>query len=174
MYVALFNVAGWAILAWVLLIFLPKWRVTRLLARAEIFPVFLAVLYVIGVVRLLVASGPGVMRDFGSAEGVTRLLAGRDAALIAWIHILCFDQLVALYIYRDNMERRYVPVVVQSVLLVLTLMFGPAGYLLYYLLRLARRGRAAESSEFRVPGSELKKGRELETRNSKLVTALVS
>ncbi|MDQ3804482.1 MAG: ABA4-like family protein, partial [Acidobacteriota bacterium] len=171
MYVALFNAAGLAILAWALLIFLPKWRVTRLVARTEIFPVFLAVLYAVGVVPLLVEAGPGVMRDFGSAEGVTRLLARQDVALVAWIHILCFDQLVGLYIYRDNMERRHVPLVVQSVLLFLTLMFGPAGFLLYYLLRLARRGRAAESSEFRVPGSELKSSRELETRNSKLVTA---
>lgn len=143
MYVALFNFAGLAIVAWALLIFLPKWRVTRLIARAEIFPVLLAVLYAVGVVPLLAETGPGVMRDFGSAEGVTRLLARQDVALVAWIHILCFDQLVGLYIYRDNMERRHVPLVVQSALLFLTLMFGPVGFLLYYLLRLARRGRAA-------------------------------
>lgn len=142
MYVALFNVAGWAMLMWLLLIFLPKWRVTRLLARWEIFPVFLAVLYVIGVTAALSATGLGVIRDFGTAEGVTRLLARQDVALVAWIHILAFDQLAAHYIYRDNMEHRYVPVVVQSVLLFLTLMFGPAGFLIYYLLRLARRGRA--------------------------------
>lgn len=153
MYVTLFNVAGLAIVAWALLIFLPKWRVTRFVARTEIFPVFLAVLYVVGVVPLLAATGPGVMRDFGTAEGVTRLLARQDVALVAWIHILCFDQLVGLYIYRDNMERRHVPLVVQSVLLFLTLMFGPAGFLLYYLLRLARRGRAAESSGVRVQSS---------------------
>lgn len=142
MYVTLFNVAGYAIVAWLLLIFLPKWRVTRLLARAEVFPVFLSILYVVGVASVLSGSGLGMVRDFGSAEGVTRLLARQDVALVAWLHILAFDQLVALYIYRDNMEHRYVPLVVQSVILFLTLMFGPAGFLLYYLLRLARRGRA--------------------------------
>lgn len=144
MYVTLFNVAGLAIVAWLLLIFLPKWGVTRWVARTEVFPVFLALIYAVGVVPLLLETGPGVMRDFGTAEGVTRLLARQDVALVAWIHILCFDQLVALYIYRDNMERRYVPLAVQSVLLFLTLMFGPVGFLLYYLLRLVRRGRAAE------------------------------
>lgn len=141
MYVALFNVAGWAILMWLLLIFLPGWRVTRLLARREVFPVFLSALYVVGVAAALSETGLGAVRDFGSAEGVTRLLARQDVALVAWIHILAFDQLAAHYIYRDNMEHRYVPLPLQSVVLFLTLMFGPAGFLLYYLLRLARRAR---------------------------------
>jgi hypothetical protein len=180
MYVTLFNVAGPAIVGWLLLILLPKWRVTRFIAETAIFPVFLAVLYVVGLAPLLAAQGLGVMRDFGSAEGVTRLLARQDVALVAWIHILAFDQLVALYIYRDNMERRYVPLVVQSVLLFLTLMFGPVGFLAYYLLRLARRGRARDGSEFRVSSSESEtisnsktqaRRAELETGDSKLETA---
>lgn len=143
MYLLLFNLAGFAIVAWLLLIFLPKWRVTRFIARTEVFPVLISVLYVVGVVPLLMASGPGVMRDFGSAEGVTRLLAKPDAALIAWIHILAFDQLVGLYIYRENMAHGYLPLPVQSVLLFLTLMFGPVGFLAFYVLRRARGRRVA-------------------------------
>jgi len=142
-YVALFNVAGWAVVMWLLFIFLPKWGATRLLARWEVFPVLLSILYVVGVTAALSATGLGIVRDFGSAEGVTRLLARQDVALVAWIHILAFDQLIAHHIYRDNMEHRYVPLVVQSALLFLTLMFGPAGFLIYYLLRLLRRGRAS-------------------------------
>jgi hypothetical protein len=147
MYVRLFDLAGIAIIAWLLLIFLPKWRVTRFVARTAAFPVFICVLYVVGVVPLLMETGPGVMRDFGTAEGVTRLLKRQEVALIAWIHILAFDQLVGLFIYRENMERRYVPLPVQSFILFLTLMFGPAGFLAYYILRLLRRGRAAHERD---------------------------
>ena len=143
MYVTLFNLAGYAIVAWLLLIFLPRWGVTRFVARTAIFPVYLSVLYVVGVAAVLAELGPGLMRDFGSAEGVTRILARQDVALVAWIHILAFDQLVALHIYRENMDHHHVPLPVQSVLLVLTLMFGPAGFLAYYLLRLASRSRGA-------------------------------
>lgn len=141
MYVTLFNLAGYAIVAWLLLIFLPKWGVTRFVARSAVFPVYLSVLYVIGVAAVLAELGPGLVRDFGSAEGVTRLLARQDVALVAWIHILAFDQLVALHIYRENMDHHYVALPVQSVLLVLTLMFGPAGFLAYYVLRLVARSR---------------------------------
>jgi hypothetical protein len=142
----LFGLAGLATLGWVLLILLPGWRVTRWMARLEIFPVYLAILYLVGIVPLLIAAGPGILRDFGNADGVAGLLARRDVALIAWIHILTFDQVVGLLIYRENRSEHYVPVVVQSVLLVLTFLFGPVGYLAYAALRavaLRRRTLAA-------------------------------
>ena len=138
MYETLFQFAGFAAPAWFLLIFLPKWSGTRWLARSAIVPVAICVLYVVGVVVLISGSGLGFMRDFGNVEGVTRLLTRPEVAIVAWIHILAFDQLVGLFIYRDNMHHRYVPLVVQSVILFFTFMLGPLGFLAYYLIRAAR------------------------------------
>jgi len=45
------------------------------------------------------------------------------------------------------MKNIYLPVPVQSVLLFFTLMFGPAGYLAYYVLRLFRLNRVNEKKE---------------------------
>jgi hypothetical protein len=53
MFLTLFNLAGPAALAWVLLIFLPKWRVTQWLARSAVIPALMAVLYVVGIVTRL-------------------------------------------------------------------------------------------------------------------------
>jgi hypothetical protein len=143
MYVALFNVAGIAMLGWLLLILLPAWKVTRWVARTAVFPVFLSLLYVVGIAAVLMKTGPGIMSDFGNAEGVLRVLQDPAIALVAWIHILAFDQVVAMMIYRENMEHRYVPLPVQSVLLFATLMFGPVGFLTYYILRAWSRSRRA-------------------------------
>lgn len=144
MYAFLFNVAALAMLGWLLLIVLPTWRVTRWAAERSVFPVFLSVLYLAGMVPLMARLGPGIMRDFGTAQGVTGLLANPDVALVAWIHILAFDQAVALLIYRDNLQHRWLPIPVQSVILAATLMFGPVGFLSYVALRgLARSRRAA-------------------------------
>ena len=132
MYVLLFNLAGPAILGWALMIFLPTWSVTRWIATQAVFPAYLTVLYVIGVVPLVIAAGPGIMLDFGTADGVLRLLADPSVALIAWIHILTFDQVAGILIYRHNLRHRVMPLPVQSVILFLTLMFGPAGFLTYY------------------------------------------
>jgi len=146
-YVKLFELAAFATPAWFLLIFLPTWRGTRWLARSAVFPVLLSVLYLIGIVMAVSESGFGFMRDFGNAEGVTALLGRQDVAMVAWIHILAFDQLVGLFIYRDNMHHRYVPIVVQSVILFLTFMLGPIGFLAYFLARLARSGSLWGKSE---------------------------
>jgi len=142
MYHTLFSLSGLAMLGWALLIFLPGWRFTRLVAQTAVFPLYLSVLYAVGVVSVIAEMGPGFMADFGSAEGVLALLATGPVALVAWIHILAFDQLVGVLIYRDNMRGRFVPLPVQSVILVATLMLGPLGFLTYWAIRSARRGSA--------------------------------
>ena len=138
MYRSLFALAGLAILGWLLLIFLPKWRVTRRLADSALVPAYIALLYLVGVVSVFRENGFGIMADFGSADGVLGLLQNEGIALVAWIHILVFDQVVAHLIYRDNMKHRFVPLPVQSVILFLTLMLGPLGFLSYWVIRVTR------------------------------------
>jgi hypothetical protein len=138
-YSTLFSLSVIGILGWALMIFFPKWAPTKWAARSAVFPVYLAALYLAGVVPLVVSAGPGIVLKFGAATGVISLLSDPDVALIAWIHILVFDQFVGLLIYRDNMRERLIPVALQSVILFLTLMFGPVGFLLYQLIRVARK-----------------------------------
>ena len=138
MFILLFNIAGLAILGWILMIFLPGWSVTKRIVDWALFPAALCAIYLFGIVVLLSRTGLGVISDFGSPTGVISLLTDPDVALIVWIHVLAFDHLVGVIIFRDNMDRRVVPLPVQSVLLFITLMFGPAGFLAYWGLRLAR------------------------------------
>ncbi|MBB4636298.1 ABA4-like family protein [Longimicrobium terrae] len=147
MYMTLFSIAGVAMIGWLLLILLPTFRVTRWIAERAVFPIFLSIIYLAGIVPLFARLGPGMMRDFGNAEGVLRLLAMPDVALVAWIHILAFDQAVALWIYRDNMRERWLPLPVQSVVLFTTLMFGPVGLLAYLALRGLSRSRRTAHAE---------------------------
>lgn len=140
LYLTLFNIGGLVVLPWAVMILLPTWRGTRWLASTGIVPAFIAVLYVIGIVALIRQAGFGFIREFGTADGVAGLMAEPSIALVAWIHFLAFDQLVGIFIYRDNMHHRYVPIPVQSVILFLTFMLGPVGFLSYYLIRWARSG----------------------------------
>ena len=142
MFVTLFDLAGIAMIGWALMILLPGWSVTRRLAEWTLFPVLVALLYAVGVVVRLMATGPGIIADFSTAEGVIGLLAHDEMALVAWIHILAFDHLVAILIYRQNMRLRLVPLPVQSLILFVTLMFGPVGFLAWAAL-CAGRGRTA-------------------------------
>ena len=137
-YRLLFGMAGFGILAWLLLIFAPAWRFTRRLAESAVFPAYLALIYVVGVAAVFRDMGPGIMADFGTADGVLKLLRTEAVGLVAWIHILAFDQVVAHLIYRDNMKYRFVPLPIQSVLLFVTLMLGPLGFLSYWIIRTVR------------------------------------
>ncbi len=139
MYETLFWIAGFATPVWLVLIFLPRWRASAWLARSMAAPIFLAALYVWGVGALIAEHGLGFMRDFGSVEGVTRLLTDPAIAIVAWIHILAFDHAVGIMIYRENMERRYVSLPVQSMMLAFTFILGPVGFVSYWLVRAQRR-----------------------------------
>ncbi len=142
-YQILFQLSGLGIVGWFLLIFFPTWRFSRRLADSHFFPIFIAVFYGFGVGALLIERGAGFMADFGTDAGVVGLLAQPEIALVAWLHILAFDQVIGIWIYRENMRQRFVPIPVQSLLLFLTLMLGPLGYLAWHLVRVARLGGAA-------------------------------
>jgi hypothetical protein len=144
-YRTLFSLAGLAIIGWLPLILAPTWRVTRRLAETAALPLYLSVLYLAGITAVLLQMGPGIMGDFGNADGVLALLQTESLGLVAWIHILAFDQVVGALIYRDNMQHRFVALPMQSVILFLTLMFGPVGFLIYAVARMAssRSGRKA-------------------------------
>jgi hypothetical protein len=125
------------------MIVLPTWRVTRFLADLKIFPIYLAILYIVGIITVILMDGIGFMQYFSSAAGVIQLLSEPNFALLVWIHLLCFDLFVGHSIYQENLEYRYIPLPLQSIILFLTLMFGPLGLLTYVVLRKVRnRGRS--------------------------------
>jgi hypothetical protein len=81
---------------------------------------------------------------FGSIEEVRTLFAN-DAALAAgWLHYLAFDLFVGAWIVREG-RRVGLPAILILPCLPLTFLFGPAGFLLFFLLRAGwTRRRARE------------------------------
>ncbi len=115
--------------AWLLLAVIPRWRYTLPLVRGLAIPL-LAIAYLVLIATRFGASGG----DFNSLSGVQRLFADPYLLLAGWIHYLAFDLFVGAWIVEDALERR-VPALARIIPLPLTLMFGPAGLLLYLLLR---------------------------------------
>ena len=119
---------------WLLLVFLPRWRWTARLVTAVVIPAALAVVYV-----YLVASHFGRSEGgFGSLADVSRLFQNPHALLAGWIHYLAFDLFVGAWEVRDA-QRVGLHHLLVVPCLVLTFIFGPAGLLLYFLLRWALR-----------------------------------
>ncbi len=119
---------------WLLLVFLPRWRWSARIVSAVVIPIALACVYL-----FLIATHFGRSDgDFNSLAGVARLFQNPHALLAGWIHYLAFDLFVGAWEVRDA-QRVGIHHLLVVPCLVLTFLFGPAGLLLYFLLRWALR-----------------------------------
>jgi hypothetical protein len=140
-----FNLAGLlAMLGWLGLLvslFVAQARLIAWPAAQLVVPAILAIAYI-----LLIAEGFGTEGGgFGSIEEVRALFADDSALAAGWLHYLAFDLFVGAWIVRDGIARGIHKLLILPSL-PLTFLFGPAGLLLYILVRLLRRTPEPETS----------------------------
>lgn len=128
----LFSLANLAVMpGWLLLIFLPRWRWTRIVA-AYALPAALGVVYLLIMLQEFDLDGGG----FGSLEQVSQLFENSWLLLAGWIHYLAFDLFIGAWEVRDA-SRLNIPHLFVIPCLVLTFLVGPVGLLLYFIVRIS-------------------------------------
>jgi hypothetical protein len=120
--------------AWVLLIFAPRWRWTDRLIHSGLYPVMLGLAYVGFLVCALVFGDTSEPVSFSTIEGIAAIFTHPFGILTAWVHYLVFDLFVGMWEARDA-RRRGMRHWALIPCLLLTFMAGPAGLLLYFILR---------------------------------------
>ena len=123
-------VNGVALLSWVALAVLPGHKTVARLTGVAV-PALLSFLYV----AIVAARIGGSEGGFGSLAAVATLFADPWLLLAGWIHYLAFDLFVGSWEVRDARTRGLSHALVLPCL-ALTFLFGPAGWLLYVILRL--------------------------------------
>jgi hypothetical protein len=119
-----------AFCCWLLLILLPgRTWVTRGIVGVAV-PAALAVLYAVIISVHFFGSAGG----FSSLQNVAVLFSNPWLLLAGWIHYLAFDLLVGSWEARDARDRGIAHLFVVPCL-ILTFLFGPAGWLLYLGVR---------------------------------------
>ena len=118
-----------ALVGWLLLVFLPRWQWTARVAGVALPAVFAAAYVVILALEWLGSSG-----DFQTLAGVAALFSNPWLLLAGWIHYLAFDMLVGTWEVRDAASHG-IPHWMVVPCLLLTFLFGPAGWLLYQVVR---------------------------------------
>ena len=127
----IFSIANLvAVIAWVLLAALPRQRWVASVLTGIVVPALFAVVYVAIVVTTFGRSPGG----FSTLPAVATLFSNPWALLAGWIHYLAFDLFVGSWEVRDA-RARGVPHLLVLPCLVLTCLFGPAGWLLYMAMR---------------------------------------
>lgn len=127
----IFSACGMvAMLGWLLLIFLPRWKWTARFIAACLVPLALAVVYLALIVTHFEQSEGG----FGSLAQVSQLFQNPHNLLAGWIHYLAFDLFIGAWEVRDAQKVGLHHLLVVPCL-VLTFLLGPIGLLLYFVLR---------------------------------------
>ena len=126
---------------WALLLFLPHHKVTHVLVHSGLVPVVYGLIYGYYIVNALVLGGPegGGM---GSLEALMIAFTDPGAMIGGWTHYLLFDLFVGAWIVRDS-KREEIHHLAIVIPLILTLMAGPIGLLLYVALKGALKRRFA-------------------------------
>jgi hypothetical protein len=119
-----------AALQWLLLIILPKWKVTQWLISYPAVPLLLSVIYCIYIAGFFTIRGGG----FNSIQEVRTLFTDDKLLLAGWVHYLAFDLLIGFSIIKLAQAKAVSHWLVIPCL-VLTFMLGPCGFLLYQIIQ---------------------------------------
>jgi hypothetical protein len=130
-YETVFNIAnGAAGLAWVCLIFLPRWKQIDMAILIALIPALSLAYSALVFVHFFDVQGGG----FGSIAEVRQLFLSDPVLVAGWIHYLAFDLFVGWWIAREA-DSQGMSRIIQAPLLAATFLFGPLGLLLFQIIK---------------------------------------
>lgn len=119
-----------AMVSWVLMIFLPKWKwTTKIIVGVSV--TILSFAYAYYVITTFDASS---LSSFGSLSGVMNLFTEPAAVLAGWIHYLAFDLMLGRFVLLNSQKHQINHFLIIPCLLG-CFMLGPIGLLLYLIIR---------------------------------------
>lgn len=116
---------------WLLLMLMPSWRYTERVAFGAGF-ILLAVAAYFTIAYLLHGGSDG--GSLFSLDGLTHLFRSKEMLLTGWLNYLSFSLFAGAFQLHDGREND-IPHIWVIPCLLLTLVAGPSGLLLYLLLR---------------------------------------
>lgn len=131
----LFSLVNASVLpAWLLLVFAPRWRVTKAVVHSMLYPLLLGVVYIGGLMATIFFGMGAEDAGFTTIAGVRGIFSSDMGVIVGWTHFLVFDLFVGAWEARDAQRRGFSHALLIPCLF-FTLMFGPVGLVLYLLLR---------------------------------------
>lgn len=138
-----------AMLGWLSLILLPRWRGISALLAGLIIPATLSLGYLV----LIAVNWHEAKGGFATLDDVAALFASKPLLLAGWLHYLAFDLFLGNWILRRS-QAEAIPHLLMVPVLLATFLFGPIGYLAFLLLsasvRISRNDRIARA-QARLP-----------------------
>jgi len=139
-YLTLENIYIWSSFGilpfWLMLIFIPDSRITKIFVNSVIIPLILGAAYCYIIYEAILLDEPmlDIFKIYLSLDNLYTIFAVESFLLIFWLHFLALSLFLGSWISRDavryNMPRKLV-----FFPLVLIFFTGPVGLVLYWLIR---------------------------------------
>ena len=121
---------------WLLLIFLPTVRLTKILVQSVIAPLLLGISYAFLSYKIYLE---GNILDgfqlYQGLDGLYTVFSNETFLLIFWLHFLSLSLFIGSWIARDS-ERHMIPQIFSAISLAITYFTRPIGLIFYWILRI--------------------------------------
>lgn len=122
-----------AMAGWIILIFLPSWKASD----KFIISIIITLMALVYTWLMVTAFKPADIESFSSLNGVKKLFENDKLVVAGWVHYLAFDLLAGMFI-KNNGIRYNISHWLLVPCMLLTFLFGPAGLLLFLIIRLIK------------------------------------
>ena len=122
---------------WIMLIFIPNSKITRIFVNSIILPLILSVAYAYTIYQAILLDEPifDIFELYLSLDNLYTIFAIESFLLVFWLHFLALNLFLASWVSRDGVKygvpRRFI-----FIPLILIYFTGPAGLVLYWFIRI--------------------------------------
>ena len=122
---------------WLMLIFIPNFKITRIFINSVILPLILATAYVytIYLMILLDESIFDFFRLYLSLDNLYAIFSTESFLLVFWLHFLALNLFLGSWVSKDGAKYN-MPRALMSLPLILIYFTGPVGLVLYWFIRI--------------------------------------
>ena len=121
---------------WLLLVFIPKSRLTQLFVNSIIIPLILATVYVYSIYQAILMDESifAFFEIYFSLDNLYTLFATEYFLLVFWIHFLALNLFLGSWVSRDGIKYN-MPRILVTISLLIIYFTGPLGLVFYWFFR---------------------------------------
>ena len=140
-YLTLANIYVWInfglIPFWLMLIFIPNSRLTRIFVNSIILPILLATAYIYVIYQTFLLDEPlfEILKVYLSLDNLYTIFSTETFLLVFWIHFLSLNLFLGSWVSSDAVKYNITKKLV-FLPLILIYFSGPVGLVLYWLIRI--------------------------------------
>ena len=122
---------------WLMLIFIPKSKITQIIINSVIVPVLFAVTYIYVVYTIILLDEPfsDLFQLYASLDSLYTVFSNEGFLVIFWLHFLFINLFLGSWISNDGIKYN-ISLKIIFLPLIITYLSGPVGFTIYWLIRI--------------------------------------